>query len=397
LDTNNTVEEQLASSPGDQRVDSSKTSEEKKTEEKPGVHDDAVDAAESLASIHKMESPTSTPPTVPPEKRTNKNVHIDETKPTQPIHSEAAALPGNMYMASLCNNFLKKDTSSTSSSVAALLNSFHSSSNFVLPGGASAFFKTLDDEEDSNPLSTVISALNRAEAIGGLTINRGMDVSRSSVTATPSIPAGGTTDDILIRLQQHRASAIARKALIEEAMKISCEGNACANDDSYMNFLQGKRQNELSAGSATLSTQALLQQLYSKKQQHQQQDPHAGTDAAAREIANQRVAQLMAGSSNPFQRQNNEVSTGVNNQALRRLLSESGNFANNGWSGLPVSALNMAKDNTDSAGRSDILLEKLRLEEGIQTLMRERVRLEAAAILEERERRRTEYLAMMQL
>jgi HSF-type DNA-binding len=324
--------------------------EDKKQAEDGKAQDDAEEAAESLAAIHKSDSPANGTPSIPPKEDSRKKAAAKAE--IKPAFSQAGMMPShNMTMSGLYSDLLKKNPTA---SVASFLDTFQNRPSLALPG-ASALKSS---KEDGNSLSSVISALNRAEAIGSLgTSSHGMDASRNS-------EAAGQSDDIFQRLQQQRASAASRAALIEEAMKISAERTG------------GNPSNDV-ARRAPVGNEELLQQFLN--QQQQQQNSQAFAAAAIREIANQRAAQLSNGSGS------------MNNQLLQHLMAESGG-------GLNLAALNTALGNGSSnVGGNGMLLEKLRLEEGIQTLMRERLRLEAAAILEDRELRRLEYLAAMQM
>ena len=203
------------------------------------------------------------------------------------------------------------------------------------------------DSGDKN-LGSVLSALNRAEAIGK------MSASNRGGSDAPT-GASGIGNDLMLRLQQQqRASALSRSHLLEEAMRITNAGDLSASGGS------ASTPTAASSGNEELIQQLLRQQ---QQTQQQQQEPNAMIAAAMREMAQKRAVQQLM---------NADGGSGVNNQLLSRLLEQ--------------------QQQQQSGTGTDFMLEKLRLEEGIHALMRERVRLEAAAILEDRERRRLEAL-----
>jgi hypothetical protein len=296
---------------------------------------------------------TSMPPTevyVP----TSASKDIADHKTLSAAGFSRSAMPSSLTsMSGLYSKFMGgKTQSAVNPNMAAFLDTFQSKTPVSEAEGGTG-----------KNLGSVISALNRAEAIG-----------KMSAPGAPS-ESSSTGQDLMRRLQQQqRASSISRSRLLDEAMRITTSSDISSSANA-------RSATPVSVANSAAGSQDDLLQHYLRRQQQRQQDSNAMIAAAMREmaqkqaveqlLANNRAASAGGGESGP--------ASGINSHILHRLLQQQ-----------PSSGLGGSAGGGGSG--TDFLLEKLRLEESIHALMRERVRLEAAAILEERERRRLEAL-----
>lgn len=331
--------------------------------------DDLADAATSLASFHKSGSPATVPP-----------LNTDAPKLTNETRlSRTGMMPNKMAkMDHFYANFSSKATPSpTTASTASFLNTFQN----PLPLGLSLGSAGAEDTSN-NPMSSVLSALSRAEVIGSLSGAAKMDGSRSGVTGGE---ATDVTSNYIQRLHELRAAVATHSALLEEAIKISSERKlSIPATDNFpcLDVVEAKRQNKISATDCSLAVNGsvnsheLLQHLL-RQQQHQDAQVPA-TASTVRDFASKKNMQ------------GSNIENMDHQRMLQLLLAGSStgmlpsSFIMSGLNGMAAGPYSLGNINTSSS----ILTEELRLEKGIQTLMRERVRLEAAAILESRQQRR---------
>jgi hypothetical protein len=204
-------------------------------------------------------------------------------------------------------------------------------------------------------LSSVLSALQEAEAIGG---------------RRTGVRSGGDPDE-----DHHHHNDRAALSLLDRALKVATRSSHPTRPGVADNSVTGRVPTSalslveaMNRNGTASSPQDSLSDLVRKQLQRQQQQQQQGRPSHAPSL------DLAVAIRN--------MMTGPSGLAVPPPTSTSTCSASTSslYSGMTDAEL--------ARSRRDLLLEQLRLEEGIQTLVRERVRLEAAAMLEEERQRR---------
>jgi hypothetical protein len=231
----------------------------------------------------------------------------------------------------------------------------------------------------SDNLSSILSALQKAEAVG------------SPDTNSPSTTANNGPylhPEMLLQRMDHRTSNSSQASLLELALKVASNASSAArgsNPSSDISAVEAKKRNRRVSSQQDLTSQG-QQILHWQPQQHA--NSSVDMEALVRNMMAQRAATAAAAAAAAARNTTNQSGFNVssfgasnNIQSMLRMKNNTMNTASSAYSGSSSEA-------QLEASRRQMFLEQLRLEEGLQTLMKERIRLEAATILVERERRR---------
>jgi hypothetical protein len=276
--------------------------------------------------------------------------------------SFAASLGRNPSSHPLFKNPKGGPTANTNT-LAGFLETFKSK-----PDGTPASNPTSVSHRSDN-LSSILSALQKAEAIGSPDTNSPSSTANNGPYRHP---------EMLLQTMDHRTSNSSQASLLELALKVASNASSVArgsNPSSDISAVEAKKRNRRVSSQQDLTSQG------GQPQQHA--NSSVDMEALIRNMMAQRAAAAAAARNTTNQSGFNVSSFGASNniQSMVRMKNNTMNTASSAYSGSSSEA-------QLEASRRQMFLEHLRLEEGLQTLMKERIRLEAAAILVERERRR---------